>query len=454
MYDFTNIELESQKSIFAMPQADSIFVTQALAAAGVEFEAYGWLEIADGKAPVTSEEASLLAKDNPVCTELDAICIIVSNVPKKHLLEASARVRSEPLDADVAKYRAAIAARGDNVPDYACFSTAEEQAFCAKEIVALYIDEISRLLDQVEVGGLIRFSGSLDPAMYAHSDERVVFQGVLQDPITGAIREYDTSQIFVELRVDGEGDLPFHLEDAWPDVAVTTAVPTGRNLVEAVQRGEEYASASPLKRAFLERCAKPGHNLPMMFKDGAPSEEIIQLIAPQRRNGLVCSVFIGPFRSGVVFVNQAGEFVAGPYATLDGRRQVPEGEAGSHVFFNLDDPVVHQALSRDYPEMAEAFDDIKATLDRIWQETANQAGSEIVKGLETGDFSSAAISEDTNLPTDAGLYFPMRGEHGMFMDYDDPEAAPYIEQLRETGWEGQAWVVTDKLWYRERFGDR
>ncbi len=318
--------------------------------------------------------------------------------------------------------------------------------------MALYIDEISRLLDQTEVGGLVRFSGSLDPAMYVHSDERVVFTGFLQDKITSALREYETSQIFIELRVDGEGDLPFHLEDTWPDVAVTTAVPTGRNLEGLMRQGEEYANASPLKRAFLERCVKPGHALPMWFKDGKPSEEIIQLTAPRVVDGLACCVLVGAFRSGIAFANSEGKLVAGPYANLEGRRPAPDGEPDSDTFFDLEDPVVYQAFASDYPETAEAFDDIKATIDRIWQETADQAGNEIIKGIETGDFSSAAIGEDTNFPTDAGLYFPMRGEHGTFMGYDDPEAAPYLEQLRETGWEGQAWTVTDKPWYRERFG--
>ena len=87
--------------------------------------------------------------------------------------------------------------------------------------------------------------------------------------------------------------------------------------------------------------------------------------------------------------------------------------------------------------------------DRIAQEDADRAGTSLVEAFQTGDFSGANVDEEAFFPTDAGLFFPLLGDGGAFVGYDDPGAAPFLDYLREAGWEGQTWIVTDKPWYRE-----
>ena len=88
--------------------------------------------------------------------------------------------------------------------------------------------------------------------------------------------------------------------------------------------------------------------------------------------------------------------------------------------------------------------------DRIAQEDADRAAADLAEAFRTGDFSRANVDGEAFFPTDAGLFFPLFGEGGAFVGYDDPVATPFLDYLREAGWEGQIWTVTDKPWYRER----
>ena len=452
MYDFTNIELDDQPRAFVLPQADCIFVTRALVSAGIKFDCYSWRDIAAGEAPISTEEAVALAAENPACSEGDTLCIIESKVPLRYLVDAATQVHIEPLDPDVAAYRTALERRGDDIPDVAYFQSEDELAFCAAEVLGIYTRDIVELLNNAETGDTVTYSGSLDPCMYKNAEHGVTYTGLLSDPITSALREYATSQICIVLRVTDEEESPFYLEDAWPDVDVTIAEPTGRDLTEDLLESEQYQSALPLDRAFLERSVLPGHNHPMQFNRGEPSEEAILLYATSEDGETVCCVSLGMYgNGGLMFLDREGNLAESPYADLPGKAEHPEPRRGLEL---LDDEVVYRAFAQDFPETSAVVEDLKERIAHNWQEVGASAGDKILQGLETGDFSDTAIGEDSYFPTDAGLFFPLRGNGGLFLDYDDPEAMPFVEALRNDNWNGEAWIVTDKAWYRERFGGK
>lgn len=452
MYDFSSIELEDQPSVFVLPQDDCIFVTRALVAAGIDIECYGWSDIRSGNAPIDKAGADELAAGNPAWGENHALCAIVSRVPERFMREASMQVHCEPLDPDVAAYRAAIAARGNNIADASSFGSMDELVFCAREVTIIYAEEIFARVAEAEKGDVVVFSGSLDPLMYDEREHPVTFTGFSRDPVTSALREYSTSQICVVLRVSEDDEMPFYLEDAWPDVEVTIAQPTGRDLSELLFRGDAYKSAGPVERAFLERGVLPRHDHPMQFRgsdERFPGGAIV-LRSPRIVDGVVCFAFIGWDKSLLAFATVDGDPAESPYVDEPGRTiPAPPHKGGDF----LDDEAVFQAFAQDYPETAEVVIDLRERIERNMREYADNATTDLMTALETGDFSHAPVMEETVIPTDAGLFFPLHGENGRFVSYDDPEAASSIDMLRGTGWEGQMWVVSDKPWYRQRFGD-
>ena len=448
MYDFSSIELDDQKHVFVMPQADCVFVTRALVAAGIDIECYGWSDIRDGKAPIDADSVSELIADDPAFGRYTTPCAIVSRVPERFMREASMQVHCEPLDPDVASYREALEARGDDIPDSSAFGSMEELEFCATEVSVIYVADIMGKLRAAEAEGkdTVMYSGSLDPLMYDEREHPVTHFGLLKDNVTGAIREYSTSQVCVVVHVLEDGDMPFEVEDAWPDVDVALAEPTGRDLLDGLKAGELYKSAGLIERAYLERSVYLGHDHPMMFFGG--DRDAIVLYSPRIIDGVVCCACVSMDGDALMFTDTAGRPAVSPYADLPGKdASYPAVEYGE----SLGDEAVAQAFARDYPETAEIVADLHTRIERIVQEAAKDAGAMLAEALETGDFSNAPVVEDTAIPTDAGLFFPALGEGGIFMAYDDPEAAPAIDMLRSTGWEGQAWVVSDKPWYKQRF---
>ena len=76
--------------------------------------------------------------------------------------------------------------------------------------------------------------------------------------------------------------------DAWPDIDVTLAEPTGVSLLSYLEDTEEWQQASLLHRVFFQRRLESGMMPPMgMTTLGDDAVEVI-IIPAEGEDGLVC----------------------------------------------------------------------------------------------------------------------------------------------------------------------
>ena len=279
-------------------------------------------------------------------------------------------------------------------------------------------------------------SVSLDPAMYAHSGIDVVHTGIMEDPATGAIVEMQTSQVNLVIQADSGSELGFVVWDAWPDIDVTLAEPTGTDLLEYLKELEGWREATPLGKAFLHRKLESGMVPPMKIQEiGDKGTEAIAIPA-QGEDGLIYCALVSYDAAGLIAISAEHEMVACPYAPAAG-----EQGGGVPGIADLDDQSVFAAYSRDFPAEAAAVADLREKLERIMEDNVQQAVDVAARGIADRDFSDDVFPEDFFIPTLRGLYFPKLGDAGEYLAYDDPAAEPYLEILRDSGWDGEMMLL-------------
>ena len=233
MLTIDNKILTEEATAFVMPQVNSVYITRALTRGHIEFDAYRFDEIVRGTAPLGEEAVKAqLARDFPEWNSVDAACIIYSRVPHDAMLAAAKSIYEKPLSEEMQRRLKHIMTRIDDMhanTAYIVFDDKAQERVCVTDAISQAFDVVSDWVEEAEEGSTYLINAVLDPALYAHTGEDVMFRGYVWDPARGGDVEWRSNAVVVELLRTGDGveDLGFTVSHVALDLDPEFAYETG-----------------------------------------------------------------------------------------------------------------------------------------------------------------------------------------------------------------------------------
>lgn len=228
------------------------------------------------------------------------------------------------------------------------FNKESDPEFLIEESIMYKSTDIAQWLDCSKHGERQEFCVHLPEEDYGN-----VGHGLISNPKTNLIKEYDTNNIRIILQKDNNTPLGFTLITAYPDMTTDNVKETQRDLQTLIKQTDTYKNADIVGKAYLLHRTDPSNNIGVSYKPGNhPSDSLLYMHVPTANPNTKHLIRINEDKTALKTVTRdvitnTNSDIPTKYTQI--RDNSSPQRTYNHLTVSLDNPKIKTEFEKDYP---------------------------------------------------------------------------------------------------------